>query len=136
MNKLNVSIFIILVFLLATEAKKKLLKHHKKGSHWREKDPNDNKIVKLAEDSINIYNRRHSALFKFFQVTHAQKEKHHGISHYALEVLAYIECGENGKLCPEIFFTHVFDRKRDDEYHEYAFHVTKYGDAPIRKTLS
>uniref|UniRef100_A0A0N5BKR8 Cystatin domain-containing protein n=1 Tax=Strongyloides papillosus TaxID=174720 RepID=A0A0N5BKR8_STREA len=129
MNKLNVSIFIIFAILISTEAIKNFFKQHKHHD-WEEEDPTDSNIVKLGQDSINLYNRKYSAHFEFFQVATALKEKYHGMPHYFLEILAFLDSGESGKLIPEVFFSHVFDKKRDEEYHEYGFHVTKNGDAP------
>uniref|UniRef100_A0A0N5BQC4 Cystatin domain-containing protein n=1 Tax=Strongyloides papillosus TaxID=174720 RepID=A0A0N5BQC4_STREA len=130
MNKLNVFIYIIFAILISTEAIKNIFKKHKHHD-WEEEDPTDSNIVKLGQDSINLYNRKYSAHFEFFQVLSAKKQYSHGILHHYLEISAVMACGDNGKLCPEIFFVHVFDKEGDDEHHELGFHVAKYGDAPI-----
>uniref|UniRef100_A0A0N5BQU2 Cystatin domain-containing protein n=1 Tax=Strongyloides papillosus TaxID=174720 RepID=A0A0N5BQU2_STREA len=113
MNYLNVSILIIGTFLIATGASFNFLKHHD-NIGWQDKNTNSSKILKLAQQSVDQFNKKYKTDAKLENVISATKSYISGSKHYNLEVLTMIDCENNGKKCPERIHSDIYRNNNKD----------------------
>uniref|UniRef100_A0A0N5BQC3 Cystatin domain-containing protein n=1 Tax=Strongyloides papillosus TaxID=174720 RepID=A0A0N5BQC3_STREA len=128
MNFLNVIIFITFTFFLTSGAFYIPFKH-KSYDIWKEKNPTSSKIKKLAKESVNYYNREHGTKYFLDCVLRAGKEYVNGLAHYFLKILGIENCGHDGEVCSEIFYSNVYDNGKRLN-HKYNFSVDTKGSAP------
>uniref|UniRef100_A0A0K0G4E7 Cystatin domain-containing protein n=1 Tax=Strongyloides venezuelensis TaxID=75913 RepID=A0A0K0G4E7_STRVS len=110
MNYLNVSILIIGTFLMATGTSFNLFNHHDTYG-WVDKKTNSSKILKLAEKSVDQFNKKYDTNVKLENVISAKKGHTGDSKHYNLEILATVDCGNNFVKCSERIHSDIYKRK-------------------------
>uniref|UniRef100_A0A0K0G4F2 Cystatin domain-containing protein n=1 Tax=Strongyloides venezuelensis TaxID=75913 RepID=A0A0K0G4F2_STRVS len=129
MNFFKVFIFIIFTFVLTTKAFN-IFSKQKSYNLWSEKNPTSGKLKKLAEKSVDYYNKEHGSKYFFDSILRAGKEYVDNLTHYFLKILAATKCGISGDTCSEIFYVNVYDNKTRFS-HKYNFSVDTNGTAPF-----